>query len=44
MIMESPSTLSGNFGKGFGGGPETTFPERSYTPAWQGQRNLFLSF
>jgi len=44
MMMESPSTLSGICGKGLGGGPEVTFPERSYVPAWQGQRNLFLSF
>lgn len=39
----SPSTLKGNFCKGFGGGPDITFPSRSNLPAWQGQRSIKLS-
>ncbi len=40
--MVLPSTLSGNFGKGFGGGPDITLPSRSYVPAWQGHINWFF--
>ena len=34
-----PSNRCSYSGSGFGGGPPTFVPARSYSPPWQGQRN-----